>query len=781
MGRTGAVWGIDIGQCSLKALRCRPHEDDPDRIVADAFDFIEYPKILSQPDAEPDELIAEALSQFLARNSVEGDRIAISVGGQAGLVRFIKLPPVEAKKIPDIVRFEARQQIPFDLNDVIWDYQRLGGGAEEEGFALETEIGLFAMKRDTVLATLEPYQRARLEVDFVQLTPLALYNFAVFDQLPEMPPPEEYDPDDPPESLVIVSLGTDATDLVVTNGYRVWQRSVPIGGNHFTKALTKELKLTFAKAEHLKRNATAAEDPKAVFQAMRPVFSDLLTELQRSIGYFSSINRNAKIGRVVALGNAIKLPGLRRYLSQSLGFEVERVEQFSTLTGSQVLSAPAFRENAGSFAVCYGLSLQGMERAKLNVNLLPGEIVRERLLRRKKPWAVAAAAMLLLGGAVSYASHTLALSTVDPEFWRTAESQATTIADRASQVQAEAEEVVQAFDDTRKIGNHLIGNVEGRILWLEVLKAINECLPPYDREDRLADAAEPDESIHPAEEIARRGELYITSVNVQRVNDMARWFARVHHWYQPDADEQIVAPEADPDDAEGPGMSPAGGMGAGAGAAGMGGGMSDMAPEPGGMGGMPGGMEGLDDDMAGEGEVLPAVTGGPEGAGFVIQLIGYHYHNFHEARRDQGAQYVRDTLIEHLRNHETELPTLGEGGREHVSVSELGIGFPVLVNPGRVEEEVVNLTPHLATEREPRRGTVRPGESAGQSETADGNTVKLLRFDFVVEFAWKPMTPTERMQKRLEEEQRQEEEQQHQPLSEEPEPGAPVGGMPPPG
>ena len=96
---------------------------------------------------------------------------------------------------------------------------------------------------------------------------------------------------------MVLSLGTDTTDLVITNGYRVWQRSIPIGGNHFTKALTKELKLTFAKAEHLKRNATKAENPKAVFQAMRPVFNDLVTEIQRSIGFFTSINRNAKIGR----------------------------------------------------------------------------------------------------------------------------------------------------------------------------------------------------------------------------------------------------------------------------------------------------------------------------------------------------------------------------------------------------------------------------------------------------------------------------------------------------
>ena len=327
---SGSVWGIDIGQCALKAMRCRAH-DDSDKVTVDAFDYIEYPKILSQPDANPAELIADALKQFLSRNQVHNDRVAVSVAGQSGLARFIKLPPVEAKKIPDIVRYEARQQIPFDLNDVIWDYQRLGGGSEESGFVLETEIGLFAMKRDAVFRALDPFVKAGIEVDIVQLAPLSLYNYVVFDMLQDLPSPEAYDPDDPPESIVMISLGTDATDLVVTNGFKVWQRSVPLGGNHFTKSLTKEMKLTFAKAEHLKRNATTAQDPKAVFQAMRPVFNDLQTELQRSIGFFSNLDRNAKIGRVVAMGNAFKLPGLRRYLAQSLGFEIERVESFRGL------------------------------------------------------------------------------------------------------------------------------------------------------------------------------------------------------------------------------------------------------------------------------------------------------------------------------------------------------------------------------------------------------------------------------------------------------------------
>ena len=60
MARSDAVWGIDIGQCALKALRCRPTHD-PAQIVADAFDYVEYPKILSQPEADPVELVREAL------------------------------------------------------------------------------------------------------------------------------------------------------------------------------------------------------------------------------------------------------------------------------------------------------------------------------------------------------------------------------------------------------------------------------------------------------------------------------------------------------------------------------------------------------------------------------------------------------------------------------------------------------------------------------------------------------------------------------------------------
>src|SRR3954464_2851275 len=180
MANPAGVWGIDVGLCALKALRL---ENVEGQLTATAFDYVEHPKILSQPDADPDQLIREALEKFLSRNDLRGDVVAISVPGQSGLARFVKLPPVEEKKITDIVKFEAKQQIPFNLDEVVWDYQKIGAGTVADGYALDTEIGLFAIKRDMVNRYLQHFKDLDVDVHVVQMAPLALCNFVAYDLL----------------------------------------------------------------------------------------------------------------------------------------------------------------------------------------------------------------------------------------------------------------------------------------------------------------------------------------------------------------------------------------------------------------------------------------------------------------------------------------------------------------------------------------------------------------------------------------------------------------------
>ena len=430
MAKTFGVWGIDIGQCALKALRLEIIDGQP---TATAFDYIEHPKILSQPDADPDALTREALEKFLSRNPLGRDHVAIGVPGQSGLARFVKLPPVEEKKVTDIVKFEAKQQIPFPLEEVVWDYQRLSDKVEViGGFAMETEIGLFAMKRDIINRHLGYYNSVKAEVNVVQMAPLALTNYAAYELLRKRggdPALEEQPTDLPPgkkkKCVVILDIGTDASNLIITDGAKIiWQRPVPLGGNNFTRVLTKETKLTFAKAEHLKRNAAKSPELATILKALRPVLTDFVGEVQRSLGYFTNTHRDAHVAYMVGLGSAFKLPGLQKYLSEKLALDVRKPTAIDGIVGDAVLNDPVFQENALTFPVAYGLALQGLALAQttpedqrkyslLRTNLLPSEIRTDRLIRAKKPWAAAAAACILLGvsaAAMGYGSQYRALN-----------------------------------------------------------------------------------------------------------------------------------------------------------------------------------------------------------------------------------------------------------------------------------------------------------------------------------------------------------------------------------
>ncbi|MBD3676695.1 MAG: type IV pilus assembly protein PilM [Planctomycetaceae bacterium] len=515
MAESQGVWGIEIGQAGLKAIRLR-YADAAEQALAVAFDYIPHPKILSQPDAIPEELIPQALEKFLQRNNVKGDKLAISVPGNTSLLKFIKLPPVEASKVAEIVKYEARQQIPFALEDVIWDYQPLSGGADEDtGFMLDAEVGLFAMKREQVMQQLKPFTDEKLEVDVIQSAPLAIFNAMLYDQLGIRGQEDDAEPGE--EHLIIIDMGADNTTMLVTNGGKIWVRNIPIGGNHFTRALSKEMKLTFAKAEHLKCNATKSPDPRAVFQALRPVFNDFVAEIQRSIGYFSSVNRDAKISKVVGVGNGFKMAGLQKFLEQNLQHEVVRLNRFQGLVGDSVLSDPLFEENILTFAVPYGLAIQALEKSYLKTTLLPPEIVRARMIRHKKPWAVAAAATLLFGFALSAFGYANVYDSVSVDRFGDDSTGAIGEAKKVVQKKSGFESSYGAqkseLDGILSKEDQLVEPLDTREYWLEVYAAINACLPRP-----LGDEIE-------IENIEHKKRIKLSSITCEKQADLATWFS----------------------------------------------------------------------------------------------------------------------------------------------------------------------------------------------------------------------------------------------------------------
>ncbi|MGB0760349.1 MAG: type IV pilus assembly protein PilM [Rubripirellula sp.] len=696
MAKSQSVWGIEIGQTALKALRCTMVDGE---VMADAFDFIEYPKILSQPEADADELVADAMAQLLERNDSITDEVCISVPGQSGLAKFFKPPPVEVKKVGDIVRYEARQQIPFDLDDVVWDFQMMPGSMVEEGYALESEVGLFAMKREQAYRQLAPFDRADIEVDAVQLAPLSLYNMLAYDRMNDRLDADVFDPDNPPTSSVVLSIGTDSSDLIITNGFRIWQRSMPIGGNHFTRQLTKDLKLTFAKAEHLKRNAREAVDPKLVFQTMRPVFNDLVTEVQRSIGFFRSLDKKAEIGELLLTGNTVKMPGLAAYLEKNLGYDVQVMDRFNRLTGDDVLSNPKFRDNAPTFAVCYGLCLQGLNNSQMHTSLVPREILTERMIRAKKPWTVAALAVLLLGLSGHYAFTGRSWATTHDDVWSNSVSAVTNMESYKSDHESRDSELDAQLSYLNVMGKEVSGNAARRLKWLEIIKTVNNAVP----RKSFVDGKIPTREEVPLDE---REDIHITRFDTKYYEDLKDWWTEeLAQRYREEIRNWALLTNNELDE---------------------------------------------------EAEAALASDAGPEGSGWVFELSCYHDYNNDSLTTgggEIGSNHVRRVMTssflpDNPLSKTVELPR-PDGGKEIFTLAEMGISYPLMLDDNEPKEvKIAN------PDYDPAAGF---GEDEGEPAVGDGDDADkekepafflVPRLEFVFQMVWQEQPLAERVAKK---------------------------------
>jgi type IV pilus assembly protein PilM len=377
------AWGIDIGNRALKAVKLT---QGPEGLQIDDFDVVEHEQVLSNAGDNRESLLQAALANFVQRHELKGAPVAIGVSGQNRFARFIKLPPVEPKKIPEIVRFEAIQQIPFPLQEVEWSYQLF-----QDDKSPDVEVGIFAMRRDLVNQHINHFTSTGLNVQVVQMNPLAVYNAMYYDQRLK-------------GTTMIIDLGAENTDLIIAEGETIWLRSIPVGGNKFTEALANQFKLKFPKAEDLKRNAATSKYGRQILQAMKPVFNELVSEIQRSIGFYASVHRDSRITRVLALGGTFRLPGLQKYVQQNLQIEVHRIDRLGTASPSDAKVATVFSENILSSVSAYGLAIQAMNQAKINSSLLPQKIRKEKMWREKIPWFGAAAAVFVAAPVLAYAS-----------------------------------------------------------------------------------------------------------------------------------------------------------------------------------------------------------------------------------------------------------------------------------------------------------------------------------------------------------------------------------------
>ena len=135
---------------------------------------------------------------------------------------------------------------------------------------------------------------------------------------------------------------------------------------------------------------------------MKPVFSNFASEIQRSIGFYSSSNPGTRLVKMIAMGGGTRMRGLLKYLQQSIQMPIERPDSFEKLSLSPDVSAAKFHDDICDLGIVYGLGLQALGMGKIESNLLPRNIARSMMWASKAKYFYAASFILLLVSALAF-------------------------------------------------------------------------------------------------------------------------------------------------------------------------------------------------------------------------------------------------------------------------------------------------------------------------------------------------------------------------------------------
>jgi type IV pilus assembly protein PilM len=302
-----SAWGLDLGSSSLKAVHMHQAKGDG-RLVIDACELTAYSAGGRSGESENARRPqwTRALTEFLSRHSVEGDRVCISLPGTFVLGRFFELPPIDKKLVEKAVRYEVAGQMPISLEELNWGYHVFEIPADEQSDSRQWRVVVQAVKRFHIQELLNICREIGLTADIVQSDCVALHNFAVFEHCG--------DASSRSGAVCILDVGAESSNLVISAPGCAWFRNFGLAGEAFTTALVRPLQLTRARAEQLKSDLSLAKRVTPVYELLHPVVSHLVDEVQRSLRAHSKLRPDLPVRRLIGCGGGFAQHGLLRRL-----------------------------------------------------------------------------------------------------------------------------------------------------------------------------------------------------------------------------------------------------------------------------------------------------------------------------------------------------------------------------------------------------------------------------------------------------------------------------------
>jgi type IV pilus assembly protein PilM len=341
-------------------------------------------------EATREPAMIRALQELLSEKPVDSRTVNICAPGYHTFSKFVKLPPVDTSKVTQIIQYEAQQNVPFPLEEVVWDYQILG--ATPTG---ELEVLLVAIKSDIVEGLFRTAQNAGMRLNLVDVSPAALcnafrYNYADLDGC-----------------TMLMDIGARTSNLLFFEKGNVYSRGITIGANTITQEFSRESKLVYDDAERTKKEqgfvslGGAYEEPENAYQAAiskiaRQVLTRLHIQVNQTIQFYRGQQGGSPPDRVFLSGGATSMPYTAQFFSEKLNLPVEYFNPLRNLQIDPALNREELAKVAHSMGEVVGLGLRNLARCPVELNLMPKSSLKRQEFDQKKPYLVAAAFCLIL-------------------------------------------------------------------------------------------------------------------------------------------------------------------------------------------------------------------------------------------------------------------------------------------------------------------------------------------------------------------------------------------------
>jgi len=331
-----------------------------------------------------------AITQLKKESGLKSCRVHYALPSQAVFARYLALPGTTPEELDQIIGFEAQQNIPFPIDEVVWDYQALGAPQ-----ASKLNVALFAIKSDTLEALNASVESSGFLPDCVDVSPMALYNAFRFNYADEA------------GCSLFIDIGARTTNLIFIEGDKAYSRSIPIGGNAITTAIAKELEQPIEVAELAKKEKgfvslggsyAEPEDPAVarISKLARTTLTRLHAEIARSISFYRANQSGSQPLRALLAGGSVQMPYMLEFFAEKLQMPVEFFNPFRNVSVSATADQAALAAAAPGLGEVVGLALRSLGNCPVEINLRPPSVVSAHALKRRKPYLIAAALCLFL-------------------------------------------------------------------------------------------------------------------------------------------------------------------------------------------------------------------------------------------------------------------------------------------------------------------------------------------------------------------------------------------------